>query len=202
MPSNGVPAHIRTTPTDHTVASKARPRLALLLTRDPGARATGRITVLRSMIKTLDRLGCDLDIFVVQKRPIMDSSWARQYQLHQIKPPSLGSVAIRALAALLSGAQTLNECLYRSPKTHRVVRSAVSLAGAQAVIADGIRLAELAHRTGLPYLLDLDDPLSDRYEALVSANSDTSAILGYFAASIPRWLTGPATRLARLLLAR
>lgn len=172
-------------------------RVVILMTRDPGGRATGRVTVLRTMLDCLDALGYDVVVVLFARAPAVDSRWSRRHTFRHIPLPGLPRVAINAAGALIAGGRSLNESLYRSPGIRRRVMSLVAQVEADAVIADSLRLAEYAEATGLPYLVDLDDLLSERYAELAQSGRDTSELLGFFGQALPGWTQRPAGMLAR-----
>lgn len=63
-----------------------------------------------------------------------------------------------------------------------------------------IRTAPLALSVGLPFLLDLDDLLSDRYAALATSDGTGPELLGYYRENLPVALGRPAAWLAKRVL--
>ena len=62
-----------------------------------------------------------------------------------------------------------------------------------------VRTAQFCTHLGRPWVLDLDDLLSERYTQLADAPASPT-LLGYFAARLPTWLHKAATRGAQSLL--
>jgi glycosyltransferase involved in cell wall biosynthesis len=171
--------------------------VAMFLARPPGPPMTGRKTVLLSALAALVQEGHEVDLFVLADGGEAPALARRTFWLGAArKPAMLGG----AVAALLTGAPSLNEALFRSRR---------ALACARRVgrrydfaFADTIRVARYASELGVPWHLDLDDLLSARYEKYLEGADGLSVdlLLGYYRASVPRLASAlPKALLVRLL---
>ena len=152
------------------------------------------------MLDCLHRLGYDVDVILITRQPAVESRWTRRHRFHHVPVPGMPRVALNAARAVLTRRRSLNECLYQSPRVRRKVLSLVSRMGADVAVADSLRLADYAEATGLPYLVDLDDLLSERYAGLARSGGDNSELLGFFGQAMPRWALRPAGAAARASL--
>lgn len=181
--------------------------VVVLCTRDPGGRATGRVVVLRSHLRALEALGHSVRVVVVSPRPPGQGPWAQRFWTTHVPTPGVVSVARSAARVLVraagvggsgvraSSASTLNEALFVDSGVRRAVAAAA--AGADVVVADGLRLSSAADLLeGTPVVVDLDDLLSDRYlrmrSALRGRPGGRADVLGIAADRVPR----PLRRLA------
>ena len=76
-------------------------------------------------------------------------------------------VATRLLTGYLSGRLSLNECLYASSAVNRQILAITREFSIDLVVADMIRTAAYAENSNLPWVLDHEDLLSERYEMWV-----------------------------------
>src|SRR5262249_48989876 len=122
--------------------------------------------------------------------------------------PDLWRVLLNLLTQALRGALSLNECLYFSPRVLAALRDLAQEISPDVVIADMVRTAPFARRLDRPWILDLDDLLSKRYEDW-SRNWKSGEVLGYLKDWPPvvlrtaiRWLTVPILRFESRLMRR
>jgi glycosyltransferase involved in cell wall biosynthesis len=148
-------------------------------------------------VRSLQALGWDVSLVALSRRAVPDS-WLGA-PLHRAPLPALPRAALAALWALVSRRSCLNEALFTSRGVRRAVLRHTD--GVELVVADGIRTAGPAAAAGVPWLLHVDDLLSDRYQDLITSGAgDPAALLGFFGNQLPGWLRSPAGRFARLLL--
>jgi glycosyltransferase involved in cell wall biosynthesis len=173
-------------------------KILLLTTRRPDGRPSGRKTVLTTMLRALDQLGHAVRVVAITDEPVPPDADA---SIVTVRPPGLPRILLNAATGVPMGRRCLNECLYDSPVVRRTVVQHCDEFGADLVIADMIRTAEVASATARPVVLDLDDLLSDRYRALSKGRADRSNILGYYGRAMPRPLRSALARFAVLGLA-
>ena len=177
--------------------------ILLIATRDPRGPATGRKIVLRTIIRSLGALGHQLTVVAFGKREeaaCQDDFLGAEITI--IKVPSFVRVVLNAARYHLSGRMSLNECLYFSPRISRRVNQLAAESKVDLVVADMIRTAEYAARTGVPWFVDLDDLLSNRYESWWKQDLDASTLLGYYGKIMGRGSRFVATRLVSHLMKR
>lgn len=112
----------------------------------------------------------------------------------------------RVVASLLthgaSGRLSLNECLYSSPEAGRQIQGMVKEFAIDFVVADMIRTAAYAEAAELPWMLDHEDLLSERYTMWAGRSTGDENILGYLHETIPAFAKPLAKSLFRRLLSR
>ncbi len=175
-------------------------KVLLLLTRRLDDRRTGRRVVLQTIVDALAAAEHEVVCVCIDKTGTQRGT--------ALQPPGLFRVAWNVLTLFLSGRRSLNECLYYSPTLVKRIKHISDQEGCQLVIADMVRTAQLAEACGQmvseavrpPWLVDLDDLLSARYEQMVSMGVPPGMLLGYFAGQIPRWLHKPAAWVAIRML--
>ena len=157
-------------------------RIAMVLTRSPGAPMTGRKAVIRSSIAALLAEGHQVDLIIVANR---DAAYRHPGKVLWLGTPAKASVLLNAARTVITGFGSLNEALFQSRSlvaAMRPLRRAYDFA-----IADTIRVAPDAVALGVPWHLDMDDLFSARYEKFAAAAGDVSAdaVLGYYRDSAP-----------------
>ncbi len=178
-------------------------RILVVCTRDPGGRRSGRKAVLATIVTCLQQLGHSVEVAVVSRGTLeAPASAMAGLPTHQIPVPGFAGIVFNALRYFSRGRLSLNECLFTSRRGTRELRRIVSERQFDLVVADMIRAAPLVSRLDLPYVIDLDDRLSDRYQRMVRNRGDMSALLGYYGAWLPRAARAASARLAGLALAR
>jgi glycosyltransferase involved in cell wall biosynthesis len=167
-------------------------KFLLLATRSPDGPMTGRKSVLRTIARCCRALGHELDIAVVgASRPAADC--------RMLPGPSLPRIAWNLASEFLLRGRSLNECLYWRPATRAELETLVQQEHVDLVIADMVRTAQYCKGLRIPWVLDLDDLLSERYLRLAE-RGEHEALLGYFAERIPAPLRpGAAWAAGRLL---
>lgn len=160
-----------------TALARSRPNVLLVATRDPRGKMSGRKMVLRTIVESLTAIGCTLTVahFGPPEGP------TDQGRIRYIALPSahVGARLLRCGAAFMLGHRSLNEALYQSPAARRIVAGVIADRGIALVVTDMIRTAEYGARSGLPWIADLDDLLSDRYARMAVSASSAGNLLGY-----------------------
>lgn len=156
-------------------------KVALFLTRSPGAPLTGRKAVIRSAIAALQAEGHAVDLIVVAKP---DPALHHCGQVTWLGTPRKAGMLFNAACSVAGGTRSLNEALFHSRALLAKVRP---LRGAyDFAIADTIRMAPYAAALGVPWHLDMDDLFSARYEKFAAGGSlCAEVVLGYFRDSAP-----------------
>lgn len=179
-------------------AAPAR-RILLILTRDPRGKMTGRKMVLATIIASLRDLGHDVTI------AHFGSANDDQAPDPACVPLTGASTPRRMLAvglALIFGRRSANEALYDSRRARHEVSGLIAERNIDLVITDMIRTAPYGQRTGLPWIADLDDLLSARYEHLSGGTERADNLLGYDDAPLLRHLARLLARVQPLVLRR
>lgn len=179
------------------MAGRGEPRRILLLAvRDITGVRTGRIVVLESAVRGLQRHGHHVDVVAITHED-GPTSWLG-CDVHRIRPPRLGSLAAFVPCALLRG-RCLNEALFSGRALTQQVREIARELKSDVVVGDGLRAWDAARAAGLPTVMHLDDLLSERYSSATFRDNNDS-ILGYFGERVPRLARPGAEALARALL--
>jgi glycosyltransferase involved in cell wall biosynthesis len=157
-------------------------KVAMVLTRSPGAPLTGRKMVIRSTIAALLSAGHEVDLIVIARR---DDAFRHPGKVLWLGTPGKTNVLYNAARTLLGRPGSLNEALFQSRgllAALRPLHKAYDFA-----IADTIRVAPYAASLGVPWHLDMDDLFSARYERFAAVAGDVSAdaVLGYYRDSAP-----------------
>jgi glycosyltransferase involved in cell wall biosynthesis len=166
-------------------------RILYLVTRDPWGQSSGRKSVFRTVLRALDRLGHEVEL-VVFDEPEAGAA-APAPACHWLGRPGPAVAGWRAVLAAIGGRESLNEALYRCKRRRERVCELARKGGFDVVLADMIRTAPYAAATGLPWILDLDDLLSERYRAYAADKGARESLLGYYGRGLP----GPLRRLAQ-----
>lgn len=168
----------------------------VLLARNPTAARTGRIAVLESAVKGLQRSGVTVHVLAVTS-----AEGANEWlgcPVTRLRPLSLPALAVSALKAVVTG-RTLNSAIFDSRRLRRVTRDYVRHHGIQVVVADGLRTFNLASSCEIPVITHLDDLLSSRYGAKEFVEGNPS-ILGYYGNEIPGLLRPLVERVLAAML--
>lgn len=156
-------------------------KVALFLTRSPGAPLTGRKAVIRTAIAALLAEGHAVDLIVVAKP---DPGYRHAGKVTWLGTPGKAGMLLSAARTLAGGTLSLNEALFQS---RTLLAKVEPLRGAyDFAIADTIRMAPYAASLGVPWHLDMDDLFSARYEKFATVGSVSSqVVLGYYRDSAP-----------------
>lgn len=172
------------------------PIVLLLAARNVTAPRTGRIAVLETAIRGLQRAGAEVVVAAITAEP-GPGEWIG-CPVIRVRPPSLARMGLAALASI-AGGRTLNEALFDSGRVRDRIAELAREHRAAAVLADNIRTWDAARSTGLPVIAHLDDLLSERYASREFIEGNNS-LFGYFQSHIPQPLLGPLERVVKPLL--
>lgn len=176
-------------------------RILVVASRDPGGRQSGRKSVLTTIVAALRTLGHDVVVAAIARE--LEDRRPATYDgvpVLRLSPPGPAQIAANVAGRVARGRLSLNEALYDSPTLGRRLRAIAAERGCELAVADTIRTAALAARTGLPVVVDLDDLLSVRYAGWAETGAGTTAILGYYGEGLPAWARRAGAGLARRLL--
>jgi glycosyltransferase involved in cell wall biosynthesis len=175
--------------------------VVLVATRDPGGRRSGGRAVLDTVIRSLARLGHEVEVLVVTRQALAEGSWPDGVTVRRVMAPGLVTVACNILGRVMTGRSSLNEALFYGRNQVRQVRQAVGRTGADVVVADTLRAWELARGAHRPVVLALEDLLSQRYRRAADAQTrrddHAAPVLGYYRESLPPPVRRPAEWAAR-----
>lgn len=101
-----------------------------------------------------------------------------------LDPPSWGRVGWNLLTRFVPGLMSLRECRYYSPALVRQVMREPPLSEAQFIIAFSAGAAVLVAQGDKPWIVDLGELSSRRYERLLAERADLSLLLGR---ALERW---------------
>ena len=167
-------------------------KILLIATRDIGGLQSGRKMVLRTIVRSCESLGHHIDVVVIGPPDTNPRSIS-------ISGPRVGEVFMNLLRHFVLGHKSLNECLYWSDHTQQELDRLVDEGSYDVVVSDMIRTAQYCAQLRVPWILDLDDLLSDRY-ARLAETPDSRMLLGYFSERLPAPLRRAAAVLAGRLL--
>jgi glycosyltransferase involved in cell wall biosynthesis len=159
-------------------------RALILLTRSPFGRTTGRITVLRTIMKSIKDNGFCIDIAIFDKEPNKFKDIVGvNGDIYWVGSPSILNLVV-ALILFIIGLRPLNEYIYYSGNKLKILQTINRKKKYDVCIIDMIRLAKYGEALNIPYVIDFDDLLSKRYSiAATVKNSDQ--FLGYFDSKVP-----------------
>jgi glycosyltransferase involved in cell wall biosynthesis len=176
--------------------------ILFIATRAPYGKMHGHKMGMRTYIRALQALGHQVVIaaFDVPGDAVKEEDLnAKTYYLPL---PSRGRILANILQSGISGRLSLNECLYASDDAADRIRRIAQAHAIDFVVADMIRTASYAERTNLPWMIDHEDLLSERYAMWARNSSGNENILGYLTDAVPA-AARPATRAVfRALLTR
>lgn len=175
-------------------------RILLVATRDPRGRMTGRKMVLQTILQSLTTLGNSATVahFGPAEGPTEEGS----VRYRALTNPGLVERLLKCGVAFTFGRRSLSEALYDGKVAHREVGDLLSGEPFGLVITDMIRTAAYGDRSGLPWIADLDDLLSDRYRRLASNDMSGGNLLGYLDSKVLRGLVRPLAALQPMILRR
>lgn len=175
----------------------------LLSCRDLLGRASGRKQVLWTTLEAISSLGHTVSIVHFGNPADVDVSRFRELSiesLHCLRRPSSAEILKNCSLSLATGNMSLNEALFYSKSNlHRLTAIARSHR-IEFVVCDMIRMAPYASQLGVPWHLDMDDQLSQRYSHLAESNQANDQLMGYYGQMLPRWLRSLAGNAGRRLL--
>ena len=148
--------------------------------------------VLKTIIRSCEGLGHQVDLIVIDgfSRPLVNGLFRRSRTVQ---------VGFNLVRHFVLGNKSLNECVYWNAPTQKRIAQLVNDGGYALVVADMVRTAQFCVDLKIPWILDLDDLLSERYARLAD-QQDSRSLLGHFAHELPAPLRTTATWLANRLL--
>ena len=166
-----------------------------IATRAPYGRMHGHKVGMRTYIRALQGLGHTVFVaaFAIPGDEVKEEDL--DVVTRYLPMPPKGRVMSNLLTRGLSGKWSLNECLYANPEAGSLIRDMVREFGIEFVVADMIRTAAYAESTGLPWMIDHEDLLSERYTMWAGRSSGNENILGYLERTVPDFAQ-PAVRTA------
>lgn len=182
-------------------------RILLVLTRDPRGRSSGRKMVLRTILRSLQALGHGVTVaHYGEPEPEPDSGRDREAlpptPFHALPAAGRAERLVALAGALVFARTSANEALYRSRRADRALAELIAGQGFDLIVTDMIRTARHGADSGLPWIADLDDLLSARYDRMAADPAATGNIMGYLHAPFLRRLLPLAGFALPLLLRR
>jgi hypothetical protein len=175
----------------------------LLSCRDLLGRATGRKQVLWTTLESLHDLGHTLSIAHFGSLADLDLSRLRRLtvaSVHCLKRPSAPQMLANCTAGMIAQGWSFNEALFFSKSNLRKLIGVVKSQRIDFAVCDMIRMAPYASKLGVPWHLDMDDQLSQRYWHLSKSSHANDQLLGYYGQMLPGWLRSLTTFAAKKLL--
>ncbi|MGE4047310.1 MAG: glycosyltransferase [Acetobacteraceae bacterium] len=182
--------------------ARPAPRVLFIATRAPYGRMHGHKMGMRTYIRALQGLGYDV---VVAAFDVPDDVVDKEdlgATTRYVKLPSKAEIARNVVTGFLPGKLSLNECLYMGSEAERTLMELVREVPVRFVVADMIRTARYADAMGVPWLLDHEDLLSERYEMWAGRSSGNENILGYLEPIIPSFARGATRKAFRWIMRR
>lgn len=170
-------------------------RILLLATRDPDGPRLGRVQVLRTVIRCLVELGHEVKVVVIGKARVADEK--RDVPVKCIRPLNAMEMLGNVISRVILGSASLNECVCASSRTQATLREICANWSPDVVYADMIRMAPIADCLEHPWILDLDDLLSERYTQFSRQKTVGSNEFGYLSRQLPKFLIRILGALAR-----
>ena len=173
-----------------------------IATRAPYGRMHGHKMGMRTYIRALQGLGHTVVVgaFDVPGDAVTEEDLGAETRY--LPMPPRWQVAANLLAQAVPGRLSLNECLYASPAAGRLIQGMIREFAVDFVVADMIRTAAYAEASGLPWMLDHEDLLSERYTMWAGRSTGDENILGYLHETVPAAAKPLAKSLFRGLLGR
>jgi polysaccharide biosynthesis protein PslH len=168
-------------------------RVLFIATRSPYGEMYGHKMGMRTYIRALNALGHQVTVaaFSIPGDVVDDEDLdAKTYYLPL---PSYWTIATNVVKYGLLKRKSINECLYLESSIFQRVREICQTHSIEFIIADMIRTAPYAEQVGVPWILDHEDLLSDRYRMWTTRASGSENILGYLTGYVPIYLR-PAVR--------
>lgn len=155
--------------------------VVLLAARDVTSERNGRIAVLESAVRGLQRAGHKVSVIAFTRNTGAEN-WLG-CKVYRVAPPSIFALPL-SIPRSIYRQRTLNQALFDSPRVRQEVKNLLTRIKADVVVGDNIRTWDAAFSSGLPAIMHLDDLLSERYSSKEFRNNNDS-ILGYFGDQIP-----------------
>jgi glycosyltransferase involved in cell wall biosynthesis len=178
-------------------------RVLFLASRELTGPMTGRKQVLRTVLESLHRNGCEVILAAYRANPAEHLEALSSLGVTAVYPlfrPGMVTIAFNVVKRYLFQGMSGNECLFYSPQNLQQLKSLVEKERIDFVVCDMVRLAPYAAQLGKPWHLDLDDLLSQRYITLADSKQANDQLLGFYANMLPRPLRKLAGWIARTCL--
>src|ERR1700759_4730764 len=177
-------------------------RVLFIGTRSPYGQMHGHKMGMRTYIRALNALGHQVTVaaFLVPGEVIDNEDL--DTKTYYLPFPSYWTIATNIIKYGFLERKSINECLYLEQKIFQRVHEICQTHAIEFIIADMIRTAPYAARAGVPWILDHEDLLSDRYRMWMTRASGTENILGYLNGYIPIYFRPAVRWLFRALLKR
>lgn len=189
-------------------------QVLVIMTRYPHGQMSGRIMVLQTLLRSLSALGHGVTVAYFDRpgapRPPTDSTNPTYPTDHNNGTvayhamPHAGQFerAISVACAFLWGHISMNEALYSSRRARQTIAQLVAAQAFDLVVTDMIRTASYGKDSGLAWIADLDDLLSERYAQMAADDAGLPISFGYLNAPILSRLAAGFQWLGRWVLRR
>jgi glycosyltransferase involved in cell wall biosynthesis len=177
-------------------------RVLFIATRSPYGRMHGHKMGMRTYIRALNALGHQVTIAAFSVPGDIADCEDLDAKTYYLPLPSYWAIATNVLKYGLLERKSINECLYLESSIFRRVQEICQTHAIDFIIADMIRTAPYADGAGVPWILDHEDLLSERYRMWTTQASGSENILGYLTGYIPIYLRPGVRRLFQILLER
>lgn len=174
----------------------------LLSCRDLLGQVTGRKQVLWTAIESLSALGHNVSVAHFGHHSDIDLVRLRSLNvisLHQLLRPSYWDIAWNCARVWKEG-YSFNEAIFYSARNLKTLKEIVDKQAIDFVVCDMLRMAPYASQLGLPWHLDMDDQLSQRYFNLLYSSEPSEQLVGYYGQMLPTWARRFASLAARCIL--
>lgn len=177
----------------------------VIMSRDPHGRMSGRIMVLQTILRSLSALG---HAVTVASFGLSEATRARSdaggdaVAYHALPHAGKFELAASLARSFLFGHVSMNEALYSSRRARRTIADLVAAQAFDVVVTDMVRTASYGKDSGLPWIADLDDLLSERYARMAADETATPISFGYLNAPVLSRLAAVFNLLSRWVLRR
>ena len=177
-------------------------RVLFIATRSPHGQMHGHKMGMRTYIHALNALGHQVTVAAFSVPGDVVDREDLDAEIYYLKLPSYWTILTNVIKYGVLERKSINECLYLENSTLQRVREICRTHDIDFIIADMIRTAPYAEGAGVPWILDHEDLLSDRYRMWETRGSGNENILGYLTGYVPIYLRPAVRRLFRILLER
>jgi polysaccharide biosynthesis protein PslH len=157
---------------------------------------------MRTYIQALGALGHQVTVAAFSVPGDVADCEDLDVKVYYLPLPSYWTIFTNFIKYGLTERKSINECLYLESGTIRLVHEICQAHATEFIIADMIRTAPYAEGAGIPWMLDHEDLLSDRYRMWTARASGSENILGYLTGSVPVCLRPAARCFFRIFLER
>ncbi len=171
-----------------------------IATRAPYGRMHGHKMGIRTYIKALKALGHTVVLVAFDVPGDKVDKEDLGVETRYLRMPPRWKVAWNVATQAFLGTLSINECLYRDSEANTQIQAIAKEFSIDVVIADMSRTALYAENTGLPWFIDHEDLLSERYVLWAQRTTGDENILGYLEEVIPAFARPIARVMFRRLL--